>query len=123
MSMYGLRIGRMMETMRSPQTDSKRQQLSNSPTDRDAYNDNVGTRTTIKHERTHSTLEKYKIDTKMNSVYKKRISNSKRYLDNSTKLDAKLIFRDDQRHIGDLNEKMLNCALLEKKKGDTLAVN
>ena len=96
--------------------------MSNSPTERDGYNDSIGTRTTIKHERTRSTLEKY-IDTKMNSVHKKRISNSKRYLDNSTKLDAKLIFRDDQRHVGDLHEKTLNLALLEKKKGDTLAVN
>lgn len=93
--MYGLRIGRMMETMRQPQTDSKRVQLSNSPSERDGFNDSFAAKTSSKQDRTNkSALEKY-IDTKMNSVYKKRISNSKRYLDNSTNVDAKLIFRDD----------------------------
>lgn len=63
------------------------------------------------------------IDTKMNSIHKKKIGDSKRYLDNSTNPKSKLIFRDDQRHSGDLHEKMLQVALYEKRKGDTHAVN
>ena len=38
---------------------------------------------------------------KMNSIYKKSIQNSQRYLNNSTNPKKKLIFRDDQRHFGD----------------------
>jgi len=96
--------------------------LSNSPTEREGFKDSFVSKTASKLDRTNkSALEKY-IDTKMNSVYKKRISNSKRYLDNSTNLDAKLIFRDDQRHVGDLDSKLMGTALNEKRKGDAMAV-
>ena len=68
--MYGLRISKMMETMQSPKIDSQRLQLSNSPTNRDIKNDNLGSKTSETHTRTTSVHERI-IDTKMNSVYKK----------------------------------------------------
>ena len=59
----------------------------------------------------------------MSSIYKTQISDSKRYANNATKTDKKLIFRDDQRHSGDLHEEMLNIALQEKQRGDSLTAS
>ena len=80
--MYGLRISKMMETMQSPRMDSHRLQFSNSPSNRDFNNENIGTKTSETHIRNPSMLER-SIDTKMNSIYKKSMHDSQRYLNNS----------------------------------------
>lgn len=68
--MYGLRISKMMETMHSPRMDSHRLQFSNSPSNREINNDNIGAKTSETHNRIPSMLERT-FDTKMNSIYKK----------------------------------------------------